>query len=301
MNDVLGKFSELFSKEQLLFDEPMKNHTSFKVGGNADLLFLPKDLDEISKCINILKENNVPYFVMGNGSNLLVKDNGFKGVIIKLSKYLSSISFNDTTVTAQCGIMLSALSNACMNKNLSGLEFASGIPGTVGGAVFMNAGAYDGEIKKVLTSALVLTKDGETHTLSNEDLQFDYRKSILQKEDIILLTATFDLKEEDFDKIKCKVTDFNQRRISKQPLQFPSAGSTFRRPEGHFAGKLIMDSGLSGYSIGAAQVSEKHNGFIINTGNATAKDILDLVKYVQSSVMENFNVQLELEMRVIGE
>ena len=301
MSSVLEKFKCVFTKEQLLFDEPMSRHTSFKIGGNADLVFLPSSLDDIINSINILREYDMPYFVMGNGSNLLVSDEGFRGVIIKLSNNLSSITFNYDTVTVDCGTLLSSLANTCMKKNLSGLEFAAGIPGTLGGAVTMNAGAYDGEIGDYLTSALVLTKDCSTTILSKEQLNFGYRRSIIQSGNLIVLSATFALTgEKDHSSIKCKMLELSKKRTASQPLDLPSAGSTFKRPHGGFAAKLITDSNLSGYSIGGAKISEKHNGFIVNIGNATASDVLKLIEHIKTTVMKNFNIELETEVKIIG-
>lgn len=285
---------------EISFDEPMDIHTSFKIGGKADIFIKPKNIDELIFILNTCKDKNIPYYIMGNGTNLLVKDNGFRGVIIQLFKNWKDISLKNNTITAQSGALLSAVSNFALKNSLTGLEFASGIPGTLGGAVCMNAGAYDGEMKDVILSA-VLLKNNEIIEMSCDELKFEYRKSIIQTENMIVLSASIKLNNGNYNEIKEKIQDLNKRRNEKQPIEIPSAGSTFKRPENYFAGKLIMDSGLKGFSIGGASVSDKHCGFVVNKGNARAKDVIELIEYIKHTVKNKFNVVLEPEIRIIGE
>lgn len=297
---LLNDFKTIVGDKNVLVDEPMKRHTSFKVGGPADLLVIPQHYEEVQKLIAACKSGNAPYFIMGNGSNLLVKDGGVRGVVIKLTA-LNKITVDGSKVIAQCGALLSDVSTAALNGSLTGFEFACGIPGCVGGAVAMNAGAYISEMRYVIDSALVIDDEGVMKRLSNLELELDYRNSIILKRGYTVLESVFQLKHGDHDSIKSLIDDLQRRRTDKQPLEFPSAGSTFKRPEGHFAGKLIEDSNLKGVTIGGAQVSMKHSGFIINTGNATARDILSLIKYVQDTVFGKFGVELHTEVRIIGE
>ncbi|MDZ5000321.1 UDP-N-acetylmuramate dehydrogenase, partial [Clostridium perfringens] len=271
-----------------------------RVGGPADILLIPESKDQVIKTIENCREKNIPFYVVGNGSNLLVKDGGLKGVVIKLNE-VKNIKIVGDIVEAECGAMLKDVSNTALKSSLTGFEFACGIPGTVGGAVFMNAGAYNGEIVHVIESAEVIDDKGNIITLSKDDLELGYRSSIVMKKNYIVLSARFKLQNGDEDQIKNAVNDLTNKRESKQPLEYPSAGSTFKRPEGYFAGKLIQDAGLKGYSIGGAAVSEKHSGFVINKNGATAKDILDLISYIQDEVKRQFNVELHPEVRIIGE
>lgn len=289
-------------KEQVKTEERMENHTSLHIGGNADYLVTPKNLEEIRAVICMCKSENMPYYVMGNGSNLLVSDSGYRGVIIKLGEDFSDIMVGENYhITAQSGVLLSKLSAVAAQHSLSGLEFASGIPGTLGGAVTMNAGAYDGEMKHCLISARVLNEDGEVLELTKEELELGYRTSILQKKNYILLDAKLSLREGDEEMIRARMKELNAMRREKQPLEKYSAGSTFKRPEGHFAGKLINDAGLRGYQIGGASISEKHCGFAVNLGNATAKDFIHLIEDVSHVVEEKFGVKLEPEVRFLGD
>ncbi|MEA4815415.1 MAG: UDP-N-acetylmuramate dehydrogenase [Lachnospiraceae bacterium] len=283
------------------FDEPLKDHTSFKTGGKADIFIKPRCEEEIISAYRFLNENNIPYFVMGNGTNLLFSDKGLRGAVLHIQRGIDSIVIKDDTVLAASGALLSALSVMVADASLSGFEFASGIPGTLGGAVYMNAGAYDGEIKDCFVSARVLDESGDVITLSKDDMCFDYRKSILSERNYIVLSVRLKLKPGNKEEIKEKIIDFGNRRRERQPLNFPSAGSTFKRPEGYFAGKLIEDAGLKGKAIGGAAVSEKHAGFIVNTGEATSEDILKLIKYCQDVVFEKFGVHLVPEVKVIDE
>ena len=298
--DLKNLFSNIYSKDEVKINALMKEHINFEVGGPADILLIPSKVEQIIESIKICKENNIPYFVMGNGSNLLVKDGGIRGVVIKLTG-LTNLEVNKEEIKADCGVMLKELSDKALENSLTGLEFACGIPGSVGGAVFMNAGAYNGEIKNVIKEAQVITSSGEIVTLSKDELELGYRTSKVMKDNSIVINATFKLEKGNKEEIKETIDDLTQKREEKQPLEYPSAGSTFKRPEGYFAGKLIQDSGLKGYSIGGAAVSSKHSGFVINKGNATAKDILYLIAYIQEEVKKQFGVELHTEVRIIGE
>lgn len=293
--------SEYIPRDLIKINEPMKDHTSFKAGGCADFFIVPENSTQLIELVQFLKENQVPYYIMGNGSNLLVRDKGFRGVIIQIYRNMSDVKIDGEEVWAEAGILLSSLSNKIMNSHLTGFEFASGIPGTLGGAIYMNAGAYGGEMKQVLVSADVVDEDGKIITLTNEELKLGYRSSILQQKKYIVLSAKLKLQEGDIDEIKARINYLTEQRKAKQPLELPSAGSTFKRPEGYYAGKLIMDAGLRGYSIGDAQVSEKHCGFVVNKGNASAGDIIKLIHHIQNTVKEKFGVFMEPEVRIIGE
>ncbi|MBS5939181.1 UDP-N-acetylmuramate dehydrogenase [Clostridium sp.] len=295
-----GLFKEFYKSENVIVDAEMKNYVHFRVGGPADILLIPENKDQVVKTIEICKNNNIPYFVVGNGSNLLVRDGGIKGVVIKFNE-VKNITVQGEVIEAECGAMLKDVSNEALNNSLTGFEFACGIPGTIGGAVFMNAGAYDGEIAHVIESAEVIDNNGEIKVLSKDELELGYRSSIVMKKNYIVLSARFKLKHGEVRKIKEIVEDLTNKRESKQPLEYPSAGSTFKRPVGYYAGKLIQDAGLKGYVIGGAAVSEKHSGFVINKSNATAKDILDLIAHIQNEVKDKFDVELHPEVRIIGE
>lgn len=286
--------------KEVYINEPMKNHTSFKTGGEADVYIKADSAENIIKAVNVLKDENVGYIIIGNGSNLLVSDKGVAGAVIEIGSLMNNITVNGTKIYAQAGALLSSLSAAAADNSLTGLEFASGIPGSVGGAVFMNAGAYDGEIKDVIVYADVIDKNGEIKRVSKDELKLSYRSSAVEKEGLIVIGAEFELTEGSKDAIKEKMADFAGRRRDKQPLNYPSAGSTFKRPEGYFAGKLIEDAGLKGKTIGGAQVSEKHAGFIINTGNAKSDDIIELIDCCIETVYNKFGVKLEPEVRFIG-
>lgn len=286
--------------ENVKIDEPMKNHTSFKVGGPADVLVYPSNYEMVKDLINICKENKVDYFILGNGSNLIIRDGGIRGVVIKLG-HINKIVVDENLLSAQCGAKLYSVADKALKNSLSGLEFASGIPGSIGGATAMNAGAYDGEMAKVIESVLVIDNEGNIRELNKEELEFGYRNSAILKYGYIVLETRMRLSNGDKALIKERMDDLAERRKNKQPLEYASAGSTFKRPEGYFAGKLIQDSGLKGTSVGDAEVSEKHSGFIINRGNATAKEVLDLIEVVKAKVYEKFKVELHTEVRIIGE
>ena len=309
--------TEQLPQLSLMQDEPMKKHTTFRIGGPADYYAEP-DVSQISKLIEIAKACDMPVAVIGNGSNLLVGDKGIRGLVIGIGKGLSAIEVteavaqqstaqdftaqgNGRIITAGAGAILAAVAAKAAEASLSGLEFASGIPGSVGGAVVMNAGAYGGEIKDVLIDATVLTADGELKTVTRDELDLSYRHSIVPEKGYIVLSARFRLTPKPQDEIKAYMAELRAKRVEKQPLEYPSAGSTFKRPEGYFAGKLIMDAGLRGYSVGDAQVSGKHCGFVVNKGEATAADVLTLIKDVQETVLKQFGVKLEPEVKMIGE
>ena len=294
---ILNKIREIAGSERVLVNEPMSKHTTFKVGGPADIFISIKDTKEAIDIIRLLCDYNIPYFVIGNGSNLLVKDEGYRGVIIEFGKHFSSINVTGEIITADAGALLVKVANEAYKASLSGLEFASGIPGSVGGGVFMNAGAYGGEMKDIVESVTLLnTNTGEIVIKPCSEMEFAYRYSIAKKEPFIILGTTFRLSPSDKAAIKEKMDNLKALRVEKQPLEYPSAGSTFKRPEGYFAGKLIQDAGLKGYTVGGAMVSDKHSGFVINKGNATASDILTLISDVQRIVYEKFEVRLETEV-----
>lgn len=297
---IIDEFKQIVGFENVETNVNMSRYTTFKVGGPADCLVSPASKEQIKDVIDICKKAEVNYYIIGNGSNLLVKDTGFSGVIIRLNKNFSQYQIHDNIITANGGILLSQLARTACDNSLTGLEFASGIPGTLGGAVTMNAGAYGGEMSQVVLSVKVLDINGEVKELTVKELKLGYRTSIFQRKDYILLEAGLRLEKGDKEKIQSLMTDLACRRKEKQPLEYPSAGSTFKRPKGYYAGKLIMDAGLAGYRIGDAQVSAKHCGFVINTGNATASDILKLIEEIKDVVYGKFGVTLESEVRILG-
>jgi len=298
---VAELISNIAGKENVFIDEPMSKHTSFKVGGNADLLVLPQNADQLIEIVEICKERQCPFFVMGNGTNLIVKDKGIRGVVIKTFGGLQNFKVDDDIIEAESGILLSKLSNIALKNSLTGLEFASGIPGTLGGAVTMNAGAYHGEMKDVVVWTRYLDKQGLVKEIEDEQHQFGYRTSFIQKNGGIILKSRLNLRKGNSSEIKAMMEDLEKRRKDKQPLDMPSAGSVFKRPEGYYAGQLIENCGLRGYSIGGAQVSNKHCGFIVNNGNATAEDVITLIKFVQDTVKAKFGVELQTEVKIVGE
>lgn len=303
MNEYLSVKPALESLGCAVFaDEPMSRHTSFRIGGNADLLVAVNESEQLAGLLELAKEKELPMMMVGNGSNLLVSDAGIRGVVARLTGEFGAVEYlGDGLLRAGAGASLSNFCLAALENSLTGLEFAWGIPGSVGGAVFMNAGAYGGEMKDVVTEVEYVTADGFIDKLTNEQCGFVYRGSFFQQSDCIITSVTVKLNEGDADKIKATMDDILGRRKDKQPLEMPSAGSVFKRPEGHFAGGLIEQCGLKGYSIGGAQVSEKHAGFIVNKGGATCKDVLDLIKHIQDTVLANTGVTLECEVRPVGE
>ena len=285
---------------EVRINEPMIKHTSFRAGGAAEWFVIPEQAEELKAVLAACKKADTPWYVIGNGSNLLVSDKGFPGVIISTAKF-DRLEVNGTEITVGAGVMLSKLANTAYKAGLTGLEFAAGIPGTVGGACVMNAGAYGSEMKNVLKNVTVLTAEGNVETLPAEELKLGYRTSVIPKKGYLVLEAVVSLTEGNMEEIKAVMDDLAFRRKDKQPLEFPSAGSTFKRPEGYFAGKLIEDCGLKGFSVGGAQVSEKHAGFVINKGGATASDIYNLCKEVEKKVQAEFGVSLEMEVKLLGD
>lgn len=298
---IENKFCTCLGSDNVKLQEPMSRHTTFRIGGPADFYLCPHSTKEVQEIVEICKEENLPYFVLGNGSNLLVSDKGYRGVVIQLWKNFSDITVKDCCIQAKAGALLSKVATEALEAGLTGMEFASGIPGTIGGAAFMNAGAYGGEMKDIIKSVKVLDTQGEVRVLPKEELKMGYRTSIVKEKGYTVLSVELELSKGNREEIRNTMEDLKERRTSKQPLEMPSAGSTFKRPEGYFAGKLIMDSGLRGFSVGGAQVSEKHCGFVVNKGGATAMDVLNLIREVQRRVKEQFGVDLETEVRFLGE
>ena len=299
ITDILNK---KIPAERLIADADMKQYTSFKAGGRADLLVMPGSYDDLIYTTDTLKSESAPYMIMGNGSNILVKDGGYRGVIIRIDEGFSDINIQGNSVIAGAGALMSTVARKALEAELTGFEFASGIPGSIGGGVFMNAGAYGGEIADVIEYAQVLDTDtGSIRRISAAELELSYRHSILQQSGDIVLSVKLNLKKGNYSDIAEEMKTLTARRNEKQPVQYPSAGSFFKRPEGYFAGRLIQDAGLKGLSVGGAKVSSKHAGFIINTGGATASDILSLMRLVQNTVYDRFCVMMEPEVRIIGE
>lgn len=301
INSVLEHLRTIIPQENILISEPMKKHTSFKIGGPADALIFPKDESQISHIVKSCVDAGYPYYVMGNGTNLLVRDKGIRGVVINTCRFLDECSVNQYIITAGAGTLLSKIANVALNAELTGMEFAAGIPGSLGGAIYMNAGAYGGEMKDIVVETHYLTEEGEIRTVKAEEHEFGYRKSIFQNQGCIILKSIIRLNRGKREDIKELMDDLSLRRRTKQPMGLPSAGSVFKRPEGFFAGKLIEDSGLKGFRLGGAEVSTLHAGFIVNTANATADDVLGLIEHIRNTVMKNFNVELQPEIRIIGE
>ena len=308
MTEQLEKLlAEVSGREGVRTREPMKKHTTFRIGGPAELFVIPSSLDEIPELLRICRASGVPWFILGNGSNLLVSDEGFDGVVIQIDRNLQQIRpaeedapSGTCRIRAEAGTLLAKLSSAARDLSLEGLEFASGIPGTLGGAVTMNAGAYGGEMKQVLRRVRVLDSSLNDRVIPAEELELGYRTSRIKRERWIVLEAELELRRGSREQISVRMESLKEARVSKQPLEYPSAGSTFKRPEGYFAGKLIMDAGLAGFRVGDAQVSEKHCGFVINRGNASAEDVRSLIKEVQDTVYRQFGVQLEPEVHFLG-
>ena len=300
MQEFCHKLKNVITKGTVLTEEPMRMHTSFQIGGPAEIFVQPATGDEVRQAICLAKEEQIPFFVVGNGSNLLVSDDGFRGMIVQIGRNLQEISVEDNVIYAQAGALLSRVARTALEHGLTGMEFAAGIPGSLGGAVAMNAGAYGGEMKDILTDAEVLTPDGEIKILSLEELDLSYRHSCIFDEDYIVLSVHLQLEQGDTTVIRNRMDELARARREKQPLEYPSAGSTFKRPEGYFAGALIQDAGLKGYTVGGAQVSEKHSGFVINRGGATAEEVLFLIKQVQKKVKSRFGVTMEPEVRMVG-
>lgn len=300
LQDLTWRLRSIVGDDNVALDEPMSKHTSFRIGGPADLFVTPDDIDELRDVVAACRAAGVPHFVLGCGSDLLVADEGYRGVIVSCTKGLVNVAIDGETMACQAGVPLREASEMACELGLSGLEFACGIPGSVGGACFMNAGAYGGCVADVLESVRCLMPDGTQQSLPVEELALGYRASRVRDEGLVVLSATFRLHESDQDDIRARMDDFTQRRRKKQPLELPSAGSTFKRPEGHFAGKLISDAGLKGYAHGGAGVSTKHAGFVVNNGGATAADVHAVIRHVQDEVERQFGVRLEPELRFLG-
>lgn len=299
--NVYSRFCGCVGSDNVATEELMKSHTTFRIGGPAEYFLTPRDAKELQELQKICKEENVPYYIIGNGSNLLVSDGGLKGAVIQIYHNMNRVVVEGSIIRAQAGILLSALAKMALDCELSGLAFASGIPGTVGGAVVMNAGAYGGEMKDVISEVKVMTPAGEILYISKDQLELGYRTSVVKKKNYIVLEVVLQLQPGDRTAIQAEMERLKGQRVSKQPLQYPSAGSTFKRPEGYFAGKLIMDAGLRGYRVGGAQVAEKHCGFVINRDAASAKDVVRLMNDVKAKVKEQFGVELEPEVQFLGE
>ena len=300
-NSIENMFCMTLGSDNVRLHEPMKKHTTFRIGGPADYYLCPHSTEELQKILQICRENKLEFFILGNGSNLLVSDKGYRGVVIQLWKNFSDIETDDNTITVKAGALLSKVAAEALEESLTGMEFASGIPGTMGGAVMMNAGAYGGEMKDIIREVTVLTREGKLLTLSKEEMNFGYRTSVVKEKGYVVISAELQLRKGDREEIRKVMDELKERRVTKQPLDMPSAGSTFKRPEGYFAGKLIMDAGLRGFSVGGAQISEKHCGFVVNKGDATAADVLGLIGEVQKRVQEKFGVALEPEVKFLGE
>lgn len=298
---VYDYIEHIVPEERILFAEPMSRHTTFRVGGEAECLVLIEDEEELVKLVPYFNQVGQDYFILGNGSNLLVGDKGYRGVVLKIGNGMKEITVKGNRICVQAGALLSKTAAAARDAGLTGLEFAAGIPGSVGGGIVMNAGAYDGEMKQITETVKVMDNKGEILILDNDTMEFGYRTSIIKNRPFIVLEAVFSLQTGDREAIQAKMDELMMKRQSKQPLNYPSAGSTFKRPEGYYAGKLIMDSGMRGYSIGGAQVSDKHCGFIINKGNATASDIKEVIEEVQEKVKERCQVSLEPEIVFLGD
>ncbi len=301
MNRFYEQLILITEKQRVFCEEPMSKHTTFRVGGPADFFVCANSIKEVQDVVALCKKEEMPYYILGNGSNLLVGDRGYRGVIIQIAKDMSDIRIEGNVIRAQAGALLSRIGNKALEAALAGFEFAAGIPGTLGGAVVMNAGAYGGELKDVLVDVTVLNQEGKIEVLLQEELALGYRTSIIADKGYVVLEATLRLEEGDKDNIKKRMDELKEQRVTKQPLEYPSAGSTFKRPEGYFAGKLIQDAGLRGFQVGGAKVSEKHCGFVINAGGATATDIIELMRQVTEKVQETFGVTLEPEVKRLGE
>lgn len=299
--EIIKRLEQTVESDQFLREEPMKKHITFRVGGPAACFLTPSTKEQIREILHICQEEKTPYFILGNGSNLLVSDQGFDGVVLQVYKNMNQMAVEGEHLRVQAGALLSATARKALEAGLTGMEFAAGIPGTMGGAAVMNAGAYGGEMKDILESVTVLTPEGEQKELKNEELQLGYRTSVVKEKGYIVLEAVLSLKKGDPEAIKSRMDELKEQRVTKQPLEYPSAGSTFKRPEGYFAGKLVMDSGLRGYQVGGARISEKHCGFVINAGDATAKDVRTLMDNVRDIVYEKYGVTLEPEVKFLGE
>lgn len=298
---IYNKLKKYIPEERILINESMKNHTSMRVGGPADIMVLPNNIEEIKNTILLCNNDKIPFYVLGNGTNIIVRDKGIRGVVIKLAQNFNKIDINENLMKCQSGALLSTVAKVALEKGLSGMEFAGGIPGTIGGAAVMNAGAYDGEMSKIVEKVVLIDMKGNISEMSKEQLQYSYRYCVLQQEEKILLEVYLRLTPDNPEDIKSKMNKYATLRKQKQPLNLPSAGSTFKRPPGNYAGYLIEQAGLKGYRVGGAMVSDLHAGFIVNVNNATCEDIINLIQYIKQEVKRKFNVELEPEVKIEGE
>lgn len=299
--ELVKRLASISGEERVLINEPMSRHTSFKIGGPADVLVIPGEMGQLGEMVRYFAAEGIPYMIMGNGTNLLVSDKGIRGVVVKIYDNLQGFTVQGDMLEIEAGMLIAKAAKLALESSLSGMEFAEGIPGTIGGAVTMNAGAYVGEMAMIAAETEYMDQEGTVITVKGEQHGFAYRTSIIQKTGGIVLKTRLKLKKDDPENIKARMEDFNFKRRNKQPLEWPSAGSVFKRPEGHFTGKLIDDCGLRGFSIGGAQISTRHSGFIINTGGASCEEVLALIRHIQVTVSREFNVQLEPEIRIIGD
>lgn len=297
--DIYKELCNIVNEEDVLKDEPMNIHTTFRTGGSADYYVKPESDSQVMELIKFCEDNSIRYHIHGNGSNVLFPDEGYRGVVICIGKNMSDMRLEGTSIVAGAGVSLASLAAFAADNSLAGLEFASGIPGTLGGAVTMNAGAYGGEMKDVLVSVRVCDIAGNMMVLDKGELELGYRTSIIQKKDYIVLEAVMNLTPGDSENIRDKMRDYNNRRREKQPLEYGSAGSTFKRPEGHFAGQIIEESGLKGYRVGDAMVSDKHAGFVVNVGHASTEDVMAVIRHVQEEVKRRYDIMLETEVKII--
>lgn len=301
MNVNFKEIEKYIDSSKIKYDEPMSKHTTMKIGGFADVMVIPESIEDVKNTLSFAKENNIPVTIIGNGSKLLVLDKGIRGIVIKFGSKFANITVTGDIIVVEAGMTLPRLAIVAKDNGLSGMEFAAGIPGNVGGAVFMNAGAYGSDMSHIIEEVTYLDEDLETKTIKNKDCDFGYRASIFRKKSYTILSAKLKLSHGNKEEIDALMKQNNEARKSKQPLEYPNAGSTFKRPEGYFVGKLIDDLGLKGYSIGDAEISTKHSGFIVNKGNAKAKDVVELINYIKEKVLEANDVKLEEEIIVLGE
>ena len=303
MDGIEKSLQEVLNKKNVLKDEPMSNHTSFRIGGNAEYFLKIDTIEKLKKVLDIANKNNIKVTIVGNGTNLLVQEGGIKGFVIKLELKAFKIknNVNDVYITVESGMSVSTLSNIAIKEEIEGIEFLAGIPGTIGGALRMNAGAYGHEMKDIVYKTRYMTYDGKIKVIDSKDHKFSYRNSIFSKINVIILDTTLKLKRGNIDDIKSKVNENMKSRLEHQPLDYPNAGSIFKRKENYITSKLIDECGLKGYSIGDAEVSKKHAGFIVNTGNATSKDVLQLIEYIKKKVKDKFNIDIETEIIVLGD
>lgn len=300
-NNIVKSITEILDEENVKIDEPMSSHTTFRIGGPADIYLTPQNIEQLCKLVKLLRKNNMKYYIVGNGSNLLVGDYGIRAVVIEIGKNIGEIAVENNIITAEAGVLLSKLAATAAQSGLSGLEFASGIPGSLGGAVYMNAGAYGGEMKDIITEVTYLNDDSDIKKISTSDCGFGYRQSVFTGSDKVVLSAKMRLNHKDKDEIMSSIQELTGKRVGKQPVDKASAGSTFKRPVGYFAAAMIEEAGLKGYTVGGASVSEKHSGFVVNNGGATAKDVCEVIRHVQDVVKKKFGVDLETEVKFLGE